>query len=98
MYTSPLLLAFLTALSSAAPASEKREEPYHFVSISVIDGGVSHNPPIASPAPCEINKLTALGANGVPATGLRFDGASANVDIDSVECRAFKGELGSQGD
>lgn len=94
MYTTPTILATLASiatLSSAAPATFKREEPYHFVSISVIDGGLSHNPPIASPAPCEINKLTPLGTNGVPATGLRFDGASANVDIDKVECRAYKG-------
>lgn len=98
MYTTTLLtttLALLATISSAAPATNlnQRSDKYHFVSISVVDGGLSHNPPIASPAPCEINKLIPLGSNGVPATSLRFDGASANVDIDKVECRAYKGKF-----
>lgn len=90
MYTSTLftLLAASASLVAAAPAVAKRDSTYHGISLHV-NTNPAGQPKTASPAPVEINVLTSL--NGVSASELSFDmGVEINVDIATVECRAFK--------
>lgn len=90
MYTSALLATFLAALAAAAPSTslETRQSKYYGISLHV-DTNPAGQPETASPAPIEINKLTSLG--GVSASKLSFDtGVAINVDINSIECRAYK--------
>ena len=58
-----------------------------------VNAAPAGSPPIYEPAPIEINKLTSL--HKAEASELIFDsGVAINVDINKVECRAYKDVLG----
>jgi hypothetical protein len=85
----------LTSLSLAAPLQARQvEKPYYGVSIGVITSpGMDANKTL-EPAPVEINKLTRChgdAGQGCSASELIVqNGTAANVNIDSIECRAYK--------
>lgn len=83
-----LLRALLPLLASAALAIAAPTEKYHGVSLRVRTTDASTAPAVYSPAPVEINHLTSL--HGVHASQISFDGIAPNVDINKVECRAYR--------
>lgn len=93
MHTPVIFCAALAALVVAAPTSLKRQSKYYGISINV-NAVPSGQPAVYEPAPVEINKLTSLG-NNTSASELVFDhGVAINVDLDKVECRAYKDQDG----
>lgn len=96
MYTTTLLTAVLATLAAAAPATNNlaaRDDTYYGVSLRVRTTDAFTKPAVYGPAPIEINKLTSLG--NVSASELSFDPSIAiNVDIDQIECRAYKDAAG----
>lgn len=90
MYTSTLLTTILATLAAAAPSNppNTRRATYHGVSLSLRITDAFTQPAEYEPAPVEINVLTNLG--NTSASEIKFDGSSSNVDINSVECRAYK--------
>ena len=92
MHANIILTTALAALAAAAPTMEKRAPKYYGVSLYVNSAPAS-KPPVHSPAPIEINKLTSL--HGSKASELTFDkSVHAHVDINAVECRAYEDEAG----
>ncbi|KAK4616127.1 Ecp59-1 [Fulvia fulva] len=92
MYTTALLTLALAALSTATPLS--RRDQYYGVSLAV-NTNPAGQPETASPAPIELNVLTSLG--GVSASKLTIDpniGPFGGLDINSIECRAYKDAAG----
>ena len=84
-----VLVAVLAALASAAPIAKK----YYGISLNV-NVSPAGQTPVLEPAPIQINKLTSL--HQAKASELRFDlGVHINVDINSVECRAYKDVAGT---
>ena len=94
MYTSTIITTILAASASlVAAAPTKRDSTYHGISIN-INAAPSGQTPIYEPAPCELNVLTVLG-DSTSASELIFDvGVESNVDIATIECRAFKDQEG----
>jgi len=87
MHAFALFSAFLVAIASAAPV-EKRET-YHGVSLYVHQLNTFTGVVYQGPASAEIAKLTKLGGEAM--FKLSFDkGVAVNVDINSVECQAYK--------
>ncbi|KAH9822094.1 extracellular protein 59-1 [Teratosphaeria destructans] len=95
MITKTIVTIALATLAFAAPTSlqNKRDTRYHGVSINVNAAPLGQTP-VLEPAPCEINVLTSLG-NNTQASELIFDrGVAVNVNLASVECRAYKDNAG----
>jgi hypothetical protein len=88
MYKSALLASASAITAFATPI--KRETYYgvgvHF-ELKFADGT-----PYYEPSPIEINKLTQINATGVYSIGL--DKTASNVNVDSIECRAYKDAAG----
>jgi hypothetical protein len=86
-------LLAVASLATAAPAMRSRGT-YHGVSLEVqTSSGLDPNH-VVEPAPIEINVLTACnGGNGQGCSVSKISidpGIAINVDINSVECRAYK--------
>ncbi|KAI9686888.1 MAG: hypothetical protein M1822_002641 [Bathelium mastoideum] len=90
-YLTVTLLSLLAALTTAAPT--KRDTYYGVgLELHLQENGKT----IAEPAPVQLNTLTALGDAQYPATAYEivFDGSASNIDVNSVECRAYKDAAG----
>jgi hypothetical protein len=98
MHSSTIIssLFAIIGLACAAPLTQARqvEVPYYGVSIGVITSDGLDPTKVLEPAPVEINKLTPChGGNneGCSVSELIVqNGTASNVDIDSIECRAYK--------
>ena len=94
MFSQTILLGtlLLTTSTLAVPLTTRQTTsftPYHGISLHV-DTNPPGEPETASPAPVEIAVLTPF-SSGVKASKLTFDtGVAINVDINYVECRAYK--------
>lgn len=95
---SSIIIASLLAiagLSFAAPLqAHQANTTYYGVSIGVItSSGMDPNKTL-EPAPVEINKLTrCYGGDGQGCSASELivqNGTASNVNIDSIECRAYK--------
>lgn len=101
MRCSTILTTFLTAasLTSAAPRLLPRYSngTYYGVSIAVVvSSGLEPNK-VIEPMPVEINKYTLCdGDNGCSVSELMIqnDTATGGLDVDSIECRAYKDTAG----
>ena len=92
MRTNIIITTALAALAAAAPTMGGRAPKYYGVSLYVNSAPAS-KPPVRSPAPIEINKLTSLHRS--KASELTFDkSVHAHVDLNAVECRAYEDEAG----
>lgn len=81
------LTIFFTLAATASSPINPGDSGYHGVFIYT-------NTAPHEPVPVEIYKLTSLG-NEIYATELIFDhNVAINVDINSVECRAYRDEAG----
>ncbi|EME85012.1 uncharacterized protein MYCFIDRAFT_173883 [Pseudocercospora fijiensis CIRAD86] len=79
-------------MSSSKLLDRAIEQRYHGISLHV-NTNSNGTIPTRSPAPVEINNLTSL--SGITATALTFDQKiHINVDLDTVECRAFADDDG----
>lgn len=97
MHASNILMTALAALGSFASAGPARRADTHSVTLNVIVGALSQNPPVSTQASVEINVLTPLGDDGISATSLELSEAGhTNVDITKVECRAFMDAAGQK--
>lgn len=84
-----LLLSTSTLASPLTARQTTSSTPYHGISLHV-DTNPPGEPETASPAPIEIAVLAPF-SSGVKASKLTFDtGVAINVDINTVECRAYK--------
>ncbi|CAK4031880.1 Hypothetical predicted protein [Lecanosticta acicola] len=95
MYTTSIIIAAFAALAAAAPDAghAAKRDTYYGIGLRVKITAAFTQPPEYSPAPVEINKLTSFG--NTSCTEISFDsGVHPNVDVDSVECRAYKDEAG----
>lgn len=94
MFSQTTLLNTLLFCSTAfaSPLTTRQttsSTPFHGISLHV-DTNPPGEPETASPAPIEIAVLTPFSL-GVQASKLTFDtGVAINVDINTVECRAYK--------
>ena len=79
------LLATATTITSAAPT--KRDKVYHGISLWWITD-IPDSRYIRSPGPIEINNL--VDVSGSSASSLAFSTTAVNINIDSVQCRAFQ--------
>ena len=87
MRSALIFTTVFAALATAAPAMTKRDDAYYGVSL------FQYIRNYRSPIPIEINTLTAF--TNLSAYELSFDtGAAINVDINAVECRAYKDAAG----
>jgi hypothetical protein len=97
IFTSLLTIA-IAGLATAAPVIQSRDNTtYYGVSLSIQTSSGMDPDKVSSPAAVEINNLTLLnGDAGVSASEISFDGIASNVDINTVECRAYKDADGVQ--
>jgi len=95
MFAHIAIAAMLAALSAAAPAAapKRASTPHYDVTLQVrLDAPVNGGPAVYESKPVAINLLTSFG-NGTSASQIRITNAT-NVNIDRVECRAFKDAAG----
>ncbi|KUJ20023.1 uncharacterized protein LY89DRAFT_468805 [Mollisia scopiformis] len=96
---SSAIFTSLVAIASIAAASPTRRDTYYAVSVNVITSpGLDPNK-VSEPAPIAINQLTAINCDstgtGCASSELILDPSIAiNVDINTVECRAYKDAAG----
>ncbi|KAF2164482.1 hypothetical protein M409DRAFT_25360 [Zasmidium cellare ATCC 36951] len=96
MYTTAFLTTILAALASAAPTTSNlaaRDDTYYGVGLTIKTTDAFTQPPVYEPAPVEISVLTSLG--NVSASEIKFDvPVASHVDVNQVECRAYKDDAG----
>jgi hypothetical protein len=87
-----LTTALLAAVSSvsASPLS-KRDDTFYEVGLAFYTEQVN-GVPVSEPSPVQMNKLAVTP--DLTAYEIHFDGSSSNVDINKVECRAYKDAAG----
>jgi len=93
MYTSTILTLALAALTTALPTQKRQaDDKYYGVSLYAHNTFTSGQE-YTSPIPIEINKLTQT--TNMSTFKLSFDkGVHINVDINAIECRAYKDAAG----
>ncbi|KAF2235497.1 hypothetical protein EV356DRAFT_566382 [Viridothelium virens] len=82
----------LAAVVSAAPTT-KRDDVYREVGLSFRSLG-PNGEIIGEPAPLQLYTLT--NVDNTSAYEIIFDGSSSNIDINTVECQAYKDADGTQ--
>lgn len=96
MYTTAFLTTLLAALATAAPATNinARDDTYYGIGISIRTTDAFTQPPVYEPSPVQLNVLTTLYKTS--ASEIKFDigATTSNVDVNSVECRAYKDAAG----
>lgn len=81
-------MSLLATLSFAAPTpQETPTDVFHEVGLRCVFETPA-SPVTGDPIPGQLNTL--IETPGMTCYEIEFDGSSANVDINSVECRAYK--------
>lgn len=94
-FTFAMVSGLLATIAAAAPATKlaARDDTYYGVSINA-NVADSFSTPVYEPCPVQINVLTTT--TDLSASELVFDaGVAINVDLSSVECRAYKDAAGT---
>jgi hypothetical protein len=88
MFSSAVLASAFAILAAATPI---KRDTYYGVGVE-FQLKFADGTPYYEPSPIEINQLTQINATGVYQISL--DKTASNVDIDQVECRAYKDAAG----